>query len=135
MDQPENTQENSSTLNTARDAAEHLRDEAEKTLRDLKGPGGLKSFFKFEKMYFPKLAGILFIIACLATVFFLLLGVLGALAGMAADGFFSGLVALLGVVVGAVVMIVMTRVWIEIALVAFKINDSLREIKELLKQK
>ena len=131
MDQPENN----SNFDAARNAAGQLRDEAEKTLRDLKSPGGLKSFFKFEKMYFPALASVIFVIACLATVVFLLLGVLGALVGMASDGFFSGLVAIVGIVLGAVIMIVMTRVWIEIALVAFKINDSLREIRDLLKQK
>ncbi len=136
MDQPENRPDgNASSFDAARDAAGDLRYEAEQTLRDLKEPGGLKSFFKFEKMYFPTLASILFILSCIGAVLFFLFGILGAFVGMAQSGFFAGLLGIFGVVVGSVVMIVMTRVWIEIALVAFKINDTLHEIRDLLKQK
>ncbi len=133
MDQPENN--SNSNFDAARDAMGQIRNEAEKTLRELKDTGGVKAFFTFKKMYFPAFASVIFIIACVSAAVLLLFGMLASFASMARSGIFEGFAAFCGIAFGAVVMIVMTRFWIEIALVAFRINDSLREIRDLLKQK
>ena len=134
MDQPENKPEHSGA-DAAREAAGKLREEAAKTLNDLRSPGGVMGFFKFDRLYFPDFARILFTIICLFLVVVFLFGVVASFISMASVGFFSGLINLVVIFVSTIVMVVMARVWIEVVLVAFKINESVQDIKEILKQK
>ena len=134
MDQPENKPENTGA-DAARDAAGKLREEAAKTLSSLRNTGGVMGFFKFDRLYFPDFARILFTIICLFLALLFLLGVVGSLASMASVGFFFGLKNLAFVVIGVITAVVMTRIWIELVLVAFKINEAVQEIKEIAKQK
>jgi hypothetical protein len=87
------------------------------------------SFFKFDKLYFPMIARFLFLLAVAVIVFFGAVGVIANLVAMFTVGFFSGLIGMVASAVGAVVGIFVVRIWFELVLVVFNINDAVQEIK------
>lgn len=119
----------------ARDAAKRMKEDAARTLQELKSDGGVFALFNFNKMYFPFFARTLFIVVCVLMALIGVLGIVAAFIAMAKVGFFEGLKALFGVGVMVIVTIIMARIWVELTLVAFKINEGIQDIRAMLKSK
>ncbi|MDR1613368.1 MAG: DUF4282 domain-containing protein [Planctomycetota bacterium] len=92
------------------------------------------SFFKFDKLYFPMIARFLFM--ALAAVILLsgAVGVMVSLVSMFTAGFLSGLFGIAASAAYAVVAVFFVRIWFELILVVFNINDALQEIKVNLRK-
>lgn len=117
------------------DAMQKMKLEAEKALQEIKGKGGVKALFSFDTMYFPTFARVFFIVFCVIAALFGAIGILLAFISMTSVGLLAGLGNLLGIVIGTVLTIVMVRFWIELVLVAFKMNEALQDIREQLHAK
>jgi hypothetical protein len=93
-----------------------LKDELKTGLQnDLKAVSSPKDWLSFDKMLAPIIIKILFWIGAVAAVIF-------GIGAMFTIGFFYGLLIL---ILGPIIV----RVWSEILIVVFHINDSLTEIK------
>lgn len=81
------------------------------------------SFFKFDKLYFPIIARWLFIVAVILIALGTVVGFLGSLVGMQLLGAIFALI-------GGLISIVAVRIWFELILVVFNINDAVQELRE-----
>lgn len=110
---------------------DELRSDAEKTLEQISGHG-FRDFFNFDKLIFPGIARIIFVAFTIAMIIIGLLGVAAGFAAMPDVGFLAGIGSVFAALITAVFMIILARVWIEIVLVAFKINDGVQDIRRTL---
>lgn len=118
----------------AAELADDIRADAKKALHQIEGHG-FRDFFNFDRLIFPSIARIVFLVFTIAMVVVGLLGIVAGFASMPEAGFFSGFADVCMAIVCAAFMIVMARIWIEIVLVAFKINDGVQDIKTMLVEK
>lgn len=75
-----------------------------------------RELFFFDEMLFPKVMTFIYWIALLFVVG-------GGITTMFADSFFTGI----GIIVGGFIL---TRIWFELIVVLFKINEALQEIRK-----
>lgn len=132
--QPEMRRETPPGPDKEPDVASELRADAEKTLEQISGHG-FRDIFNFDKLIFPSLARIVFVAFTVAMVLLGLLGVAAGFAAMPEVGFFGGLASVFAAVITTVFMVILARIWIEIVLVAFKINDGVQDIRKTLAEK
>ena len=121
------TREINASAEAAKDAAKHLMGEAEEAIREIKGRG-IMGFFSFDTLYFPIIARYLFIVICVFSVIGVLFGMLGGFVSMATS-FVAGLTMVIGSIIAGLMTIVGTRIWFELILLGFKINDGIQEIR------
>ncbi len=90
----------------------------------------MDEFLKFKKMITPIIIQILFWIGTVCSVIFGLLSIVGGLNAYSGGGamVFMGLLTIL---IGPVI----ARIYCEILIVIFSINDTLVEVRDLLKNK
>jgi len=98
----------------------------------------LKSFISFERMITPIIIKILFWIGLVGSVIGGIVAFIVLLGAGISDGGFGAILGgfLLGVVAGLFVIVIgalMTRIYTELLILAFRINETLTDIKELLK--
>ena len=109
--------------------------ELKNELEELKKGGFLSNFlFGFKKLYFPAIARFLFI---LAWVIIALVGAAGCVFGlytMITASFGMGLIFIIGVAVYVIMLIFMIRIWFELILVLFTINDAVQDIRKSCKK-
>ncbi len=118
-----------------RDTAEQMRSETSKAVEDLKS-GGLPALFSFEKMYFPRLATVLFMAYVIIVAFIGIIGFIAALSTWPEEmGFWGWLYGVGMSICTPIFLIVMGRIWVEIVMVAFKINEGVQDIKTLLQDR
>ena len=137
MDDAENktpVQEESNAGEAAREAANELRAGAAQTLNEVKGIR-IKDLFSFDKLIFPRIAQILFVLYVVLAVLFLGISLIGAVVALVKGQIGSAVAALIGSVISTLFMLIFGRIWIEVVLVAFKINEGVQDIKQILKNK
>ncbi len=90
----------------------------------------MEDFLKFKKMITPIIIQILFWIGAAGSI---LLGLIGIVGGAAAQSGGGGMmfVGLLWILLGPI----FARIYCELLIVIFSINDTLTEVKNLLKNK
>ena len=93
-----------------------------------------KSFFSFDKLFFPAFARILFIVLCILIAIACVLAVVAGIISLFTIGFFAGLAGIAGAILSSVMMIVAMRFWFEVVLVAFNINEAVQDIREHIKK-
>jgi hypothetical protein len=95
-----------------------------------KGEGTMEDFLKFKKMLTPIIIQILFWVSVAACVLFGFMSIARGVSSSYGGGFlvFFGLMWIL---VGPVVV----RIYCELLIVIFSINDTLTEVKDLLKNR
>ncbi len=103
--------------------------EAHEDFADETRQGGWKRFFSFETMYFPLFAQYVFLVFVVLALLVGLAGILAAFSLMARIGFSDGMFELFRIVVGVAVVILGGRLWLELAMVIFKINEALQDIR------
>lgn len=86
----------------------------------------MKDFFKFNKFITPSILSLLFIVWVAFLAFGFLISVLTAFS----NGFFFGLMTLIGGGISFALLLVFTRVAFEMMLVIFSINDKLQVLVE-----
>lgn len=132
---PEQPQSQPESGDAMKNKAQQLRDEAQATLNEIKGDDGILGLFNFKKMYFPFFARVLFIIYCLLTVLAGLVLVVLAFVTMFNRGFLDGLMALFIAGVFVIASVILGRIWIELIMVAFNINEAVQDIRNMLRAK
>ena len=113
----------------AGDAAGKLRQDAEQAMGEIRSRG-VMGFFSFDGFYFPVIARCLFIILFILAVIGIVLGVIGGLVSMVSLNFIGGFIAMIGSVVGGILGIIGLRIWFEMLMVAFKINENLEKVRD-----
>jgi hypothetical protein len=113
----------------AKDAALKVKAEAEKAFVEIKGRG-VGGFFSFDHMYFPIVARYLFIVLCVLSVLGIVAGVLGGLVSIFTVGFFAGLSMMFGAVVFGIFGIIFMRLWFEMIMLGFSINENVRALRD-----
>ncbi|MCD8350261.1 MAG: DUF4282 domain-containing protein [Planctomycetaceae bacterium] len=103
---------------------EPIADFADKTRQD-----GWKRFFSFETLYFPVFAHYVFIVFVVLVLLVGLGGIVAAFSLMARVGFSDGMYGLLQSVATVAVLIVGGRLWLELTMVVFKMNEALQDIR------
>ena len=93
-----------------------------------------KSFFSFDKLFFPAFARILFIVLCILIAIACVLAVVAGIVSLFTIGFFAGLAGIVGAILSSIMMIVAMRFWFEVVLVAFNINEAVQDIREHIKK-
>ena len=114
---------------------QRLRAEAQATLNALKGEDGILGLFNFKKMYFPFFAHVLFIVYCVGIALGGLVLAAMALYVMFSRSFLDGLMGVFMSGVFVVASIILGRIWIELIMVAFNINDAVQDIRDMLRAK
>ena len=110
-------------------AASELGNDADKALGEIGGRGFL-GFFRFDKMYFPVIARFVFILKCAVIALAAVVGVFAGFANMLGGSILAGLgVIVFSILAGAITLIVV-RIWFEMFLIAFTINENLEAIKK-----
>jgi fumarate reductase subunit C len=107
--------------------------EAERFAREMR-QGGWRSLFFFDAMYFPVFAHYVFIVFVVLVLLAGLGGIVAAFAAMARVGFSDGMYTLLQSVVMVAFLLVVGRLWIELAMVVFKINEAVQDIRRHIKK-
>ena len=95
--------------------------------------GGWRSLFTFDTMYFPIFAHYVFVVFVVLVLLIGLGGIVAAFSVMARIGFSDGMYSLLQSVAMAAVLLVAGRLWIELAMVVFKINEAVQDIRRHVK--
>ncbi len=106
---------------------------AERFTREMR-EGGWRSLFTFDAMYFPVFAHYVFVVFVILVLLVGLGGIVAAFSVMARFGFSDGMYSLLQSVAMAVVLLVAGRLWIELAMVVFKINEAVQDIRQHVKK-
>ena len=132
---PKHDANSTGSAQTPQDAAQRLKEDAARTLQELKSGGGIMALFDFNKMYFPFFARTLFMIACGLLAVTGAFGIVMAFVAMAKVGFFEGLKALFAVGIMVILAVVMGRIWLELTMVVFKMNEGIQDIRAMLKSK
>ena len=110
-------------------AAEALKEDAKKTLDDIKGRG-IMGFFSFEHMYFPIIARYFFILICVLIIIGTSLSAVLGLVAMFGGAIGSGIGAIVGSVIFGAVGLLGVRIWFEMLLLGFTINRNLESIRD-----
>ncbi len=100
----------------------------------------LKNFLSFERMITPIIIKIFFWIGLIGSIIGGIVAFFGLLIAGISDGSFGAILGgfLLGLVAGLLVIVVgalATRIYAELLILAFRINETLTDIKELLKNR
>ena len=132
MDEAENKTESGETGAAVKQAANQLKDEAQKAAAEIKGRG-IMGFFSFEHLYFPVVARYVFIILCVLSVIGMVFGVIGGLIAIISTGVGAGIGMMLAAVIGGVFGLIFLRLWFEMVVVGFSINDNLKAIRNNMK--
>ena len=111
-----------------KEAANEMKDEMARTFATIKG-AGIAGIFGFKAFYFPVIARILWILAIILVVLFSCLGIVLSFF----NGVTNGIVTLFLAPLGAVVYLVIIRIWFELVLIAFRINDGIQQMNEKMK--
>lgn len=90
---------------------------------------GRHSFLRFDRLYFPVIARPLFMILCAAVAVFGVIFVIIGIAGVFTIGMWHGLGVIAGAIVCTALAAFLLRMWFELVLVAFNMNDALQEIR------
>ncbi len=122
------SEDRGSVGDAAKDAAGKLKQDAEQALGEIKSRG-IMGFFSFERLYFPVVARYLFIILFALIVIGVILGVIGGLVGMVSVGIMWGLSSIIGSLIMGAIFIIGLRIWFEMFVVGFKINENLEKIR------
>ncbi|MDR1519095.1 MAG: DUF4282 domain-containing protein [Planctomycetota bacterium] len=102
---------------------------AKKALGEIKG-GGLAGFFNFDRLYFLAVARVLFMLVCALILLATLAGLLGGLIAMVGQSVLGGLGVIAGALIFGAVSLLAARVWFEMLVVAFRINENLEAIRD-----
>lgn len=95
-----------------------------------------RKFTSFDQMITPMIVKILFWVGIIAVGLFALVGFFGGIVNGIIEGDFGAVFgAMIGVPIMTVVGILLVRIYAELLIVVFQINNHLSEIKELLKKK
>ena len=94
----------------------------------------IKSFFCFDKLYFPAFARILFIVMCFLIGAVCVVTVIAGIVSLFTIGFFAGIAGIFGAIIFSTLMIVAMRFWFEVVLVAFNINEAVQDIRESVRK-
>ncbi len=90
----------------------------------------IEAFLKWDGFLFPKIAKVVYYIGLGLITIFSVIGAIGALiAGLAQGAFFTGLFMLVVTLIGGVIGLIVWRVTMELWIVLFSINDTLKDIK------
>ena len=133
MDEAENTTpepanaDNSSASDVAKEAANQMKEEAEKALGEIRGRG-IMGFLSFDHLYFPIIARYIFIIVCIVSVIGIVFGFLGGLIALFTGKISAGIGAMIGAVVFGFLGLIGTRIWFELIILGFKVNENLEKI-------
>ena len=98
---------------------------------------GDKGFFaalfdlSFSEFITTKLVKLLYILLIILVAIGLIVGIIGGLITMFTDSFFAGLVTIVGTLLGAVIWLIMSRVWMELIIVVFKIAENTSDLVNL----
>ena len=87
------------------------------------------SFFNFDRLIFPSIAKWLFI---LLSVLIAVVGIcffVAGFIGLFTTGFAAGLGIMVFAVIYTILSILLTRIWFELVLVMFKINEAVQDIR------
>lgn len=99
----------------------------------------LKSFLSFERMITPVIIKVLFYIGLVASIIAGIVIFFAAVIGGFADGGFSIVLGLFGGLIGGALTIFLgaltARIYAELLILFFRINETLTDIKTLLQQK
>lgn len=100
----------------------------------------LKNFLSFDRMITPVIIKVLFWIGMIGSIIGGIVLFFTVLIGGISDGSFGGIVGsfLLGLIGGLLVMflgILVSRIYAEILILVFQINESLTDIKHLLEKR
>lgn len=88
------------------------------------------AFLKWDGFLFPKIAKLVYYIGLAVIAIFSVIGALGSLiAGMAQGSFIGGLFMFIVALIGGLVGLIVWRVTMELWIVLFSINDTLKDIK------
>ncbi len=129
---PDHSHDNDSGLGQA---ASQIRSETTKAVEDIK-KGGLPALFRFDKMYFPGLATFLFAAYVIIVAFLGIIGFIAALSSWPEEmGFWGWLYGVGLAIITPIFLIVLGRIWVEIVMVAFKINEGVQDIRASLKDR
>ncbi|MCL1999861.1 MAG: DUF4282 domain-containing protein [Planctomycetes bacterium] len=112
----------------AKNAAGNFKQGAEQAIDEIKSRGAM-GIFSFEHLYFPAIARCLFIILFILVGLGVILGVIAGLATMVNVGVIYGFITMISVILSGVLGLIGLRVWFEMLIVAFKINESLEKIR------
>ncbi|MDR3211857.1 MAG: DUF4282 domain-containing protein [Planctomycetota bacterium] len=86
-------------------------------------------FLDFKTLYFPIFAKWVFAVIAALVVIFGLVGVVFGLVSLVSVGFFSGLALIAGSVIYSAFILVIIRLWFELVVVVFNINDAIQDIR------
>lgn len=98
-------------------------------LNEVKGMGAA-SFLRFDKMFFPIIARYLFIALCILLLLGGVAGLIGAIVSIFTTGILAGLFLMVAVVFYVAISLVFLRIWFELILVGFSINEAVQEIRK-----
>ena len=97
-----------------------------------KGFFGALFDLSFSEFITTKLVRILYILLIILVVIGLVVGLISSLVTMfSRGGFFEGLLGLIFVPVGALIWIIMARVWMEIIIVVFRIAENTSDLAQM----
>ena len=111
-----------------REAANEAKAEMERTYSQIKG-AGIAGIFGFKAFYFPIVARVLWIVALVLLILF----AVGMIIKGFSDSIVAGIVSLILVPLVALIYAVMIRIWFEVAMVLFRINDGIQEMCRKMK--
>jgi hypothetical protein len=102
----------------------------EKTMPD-KGFFGALFDLSFSEFITTKLVRLLYILLLILVVIGLVVGIIGGLVTMFTDNFFAGLVTIVAASIGALISVIMARVWMEIIIVIFRIAENTSDLAQM----
>jgi hypothetical protein len=105
----------------------------ERTMED-KGFFGALFDLSFSEFVTIRFIRILYIIFIFLIAIGFIFGLIGGVVSMFSDSFWSGLWKIIVAPIGAVISLVLTRIWLEILVVVFRIAENTTDLVELKKQ-
>ena len=99
-----------------------------------KGFFGALFDLSFSEFVTIKFIRILYIIFLILIAIGLISGIIGGFISMFTDSFWSGLWKIIVAPIGAIISVVLTRIWLEVLAVVFRIAENTTDLVELKKQ-
>ncbi|NIV40184.1 MAG: DUF4282 domain-containing protein [Anaerolineae bacterium] len=99
-----------------------------------KGFFGALFDLSFSEFVTIKFIRILYIIFLMLIAIGFIFGIIGGFVSMFTDSFWSGLWKIIVAPIGALISIVLTRIWLEVLAVVFRIAENTTDLVELKKQ-
>ena len=98
-----------------------------------KGFFGALFDMSFSEFVIIKFIRILYIILLLLIAIGLVVGVIGGFVSMFTDSFGAGLWKIIAAPIGAIISVVMTRIWLEVLVVVFRIAENTTDLVQMKK--